>query len=95
MHVYHAYCIARLRMLLNVDVQTGNQIASEYAHAGLWDALDARPRGQWPVMLRGDIAWGTEKTMRECEARGLPVLCRLRQTEGVVKHLVELSRRRE
>ena len=29
--VYHAYCIARLRMLLNVDVQAGNQVTSERA----------------------------------------------------------------
>lgn len=94
-HVYHAYCIAKLRMLLNVDVQAGNQVASEYAHAGLFGWLDSRPREQWPAMLRGDIAWGTEKTMCECEARELPFLFKLRQTEGVVKHLVELSRRRE
>jgi hypothetical protein len=46
-------------------------------------------------MLRGDIAWGTEKTMCECAARGLPFPCKLRQTEGVVMHLVELLRRRE
>jgi hypothetical protein len=94
-HVYHAYCIARLRMLLNVDVQAGNQTASEYAHAGLWGWIDARPREQWPAMLRGDIAWGTEKTMCACEARQLPYLFKLRQTEGVVKHLVEIARRRE
>lgn len=81
-------------MLLNVDVQAGNQVASEYAHAVLWGWLDARPREQWPAMLRGDIAWGTEKTMCECEARGLPFLFKLRQTEGVMKDLVELSRRR-
>jgi hypothetical protein len=94
-HVYHAYCIARLRMLLNVDVQAGNQTASEYAHAGLFGWLDSRPRQQWPRIVRGDIAWGTEKTMCECEARGLPFLFKIRQTEGVVKHLAEISRRRD
>ncbi len=66
-HKRSAHITTRLRMLLNVDVQAGNQIASEYPHVGLWDSLDARPREQWPVMLRGDIAWGTEKTM--CERR--------------------------
>lgn len=92
-HVYHAYCIARLRMVLNADVHAGNQTGSEYAHPGLWGWLDARPREQWPEMLRGDVAWGTEKTMCEAEARQLPYLFKLRQSEGVVRHLVEISRR--
>jgi hypothetical protein len=94
-HVYHAYFIATLRMVLNVDVHAGNETASEFAHPGLWEWLDARPREQWPELLRGDVAWGTERTMSEAEARGLPFLFKLRQTEGVVRHLAELSRRRE
>ena len=57
--------------------------------------MDSRPREQWPAMLRGDIAWGTEMTMCECEARGLLCLFKLRQTEGVVKQVMEVSRQRE
>jgi hypothetical protein len=39
-------------MLLNVDVQAGNQIASEYAHAGLWAWLDADFATQnWPTLI--------------------------------------------
>jgi hypothetical protein len=94
-HVYHAYFIAKLRMVLNVDVHPGNEMASEFAHPGLFGWLDARPREQWPTLLRGDVAWGTEKTMCQAEERGLPFLFKLRQTEGVLRHLAELSKRRD
>ena len=94
-HVYHAYVMARLRMVLNVDVHPGNQMASEFAHPGLWGWLDARPRTQWPTLLRGDTAWGTDKTMLAAEERKLPFLFKLRQTEGVVRHLAALARGQE
>jgi len=94
-HVYHTYILARLRMVLNVDVHPGNQMASEFAHPGLWEWLDARPREQWPVLLRGDAAWGTERTMVAAEERNLPYLFKLRQTEGVVRHLAGLAREQE
>lgn len=49
--VYHAYCIARLGMLLNVDVQAGNQVTSERAcgAAGLVGLAVARA-------VAGDVA---------------------------------------
>ncbi len=62
----------------------------EFAHAGLVGWLDARPREQWPTLLRGDVAWGTEKTMAEAEKRDLPYLFKLRQSDGV-KELMRRS----
>lgn len=94
-HVYHAYLISALRMVLNVDVHPGNQTASEFAHPGLWGWLDARPREHWPTLLRADVAWGTEKTMAEAETRDLPFLFKLRQTEGVVRHLAEIANQQD
>jgi len=40
---------------LSVDVQAGNQTASEYAQPVLRGWLDGRPREEWPALLRGDI----------------------------------------
>jgi len=77
-------------MVLEVEVQAGNQTAPEFAHAGLFGWLDARPRQQWPTLLRGDVAWGTEKTMAEAEKRDLPYLFKLRQSDGV-KELMRRS----
>ena len=60
-HVYQTYFIAAIRMVLDVEVQAGNQTASKYAQPGLWAWLDKRPREQWPHLIRADIGWGTEE----------------------------------
>jgi hypothetical protein len=70
-HVYHCYFIAAIRLIVEVEVQAGNHTASQYAQPGLWAWLDARPREQWPRLLRGDISWGTERMMQEAEQRDL------------------------
>jgi hypothetical protein len=92
-HGYHAYFIAALRMVLNVDVQAGNQTASEYAQPGLWGWLESRDKKQWPTLIRGDVAWGTERMRNEAEERGVPYLFKLRQTLGVQAHLAPLMKR--
>lgn len=94
-HVYQTYFIAAIRMILDVEVQPGNQTASQYAQPGLWAWLDRRPRDQWPALLRGDIAWGTERMMEECEERGLSYLFKLRQTTKVKRHIAQLFDRRD
>ena len=42
-HTYHTYAIAELRLILEVEVQAGNQHASKHSAPGLW-ALLARDR---------------------------------------------------
>ena len=64
-HVYHCYFIAAIRLIVEVEVQAGNRTASQYAQPGLWAWLDARPREQWPHVLRGDISWGSERMMQQ------------------------------
>jgi hypothetical protein len=54
-------------MVLEVEVQAGNQTASQYAQPGLWAWLEQRPREQWPKLIRGDVSCGTEGMM-ETEA---------------------------
>ena len=89
-HVYQTYFIAAIRMVLDVEVQAGNQTASLYAQPGLWTWLDRRPREQWPKLVRGDIGWGTEAMMVECEKRGLRYLFKIRQTTKVPRHIAGL-----
>ena len=43
-HVYQAMVLAAGKLVLNVDAQAGNQMASEYAQPTLWGWLDARER---------------------------------------------------
>lgn len=54
-HVYQTYSIAAIRMVLDVEVQPGNQTASQYAQPGLWAWLDRRPREQALGVTRESI----------------------------------------
>jgi hypothetical protein len=94
-HVYHCYFMAAIRLILEVEVQAGNRTASQYAQPGLWAWLDARPREQWPHLLRGDISWGTERMMQEAEQRELPYLFKLKKTATVNRHIEKLWGRQD
>lgn len=94
-HVYHCYFLAAIRMVLEVEVQPGNQTATQYAQPGLWAWLDRQPRSQWPRLLRGDVSWGTERMMQEAERRQLPYLFKLRQSPNVKKHLARIASQRD
>lgn len=94
-HVYHCYFIAAIRLVVEVEVQAGNRTASQYAQPGLWAWLDARPRAQWPHLLRGDISWGTERMMQEAERRDLPYLFKLKKTAKVKRHIEKLWGRQD
>jgi len=84
-HVYQAMVLSAAKLVLNVDVQAGNQTASQYAQPALWGWLEARDRKQWPTFVRGDIAHGNEQMMEGCERRDLRYLFKLRQTKGVAE----------
>jgi len=89
-HAFHSYFIANLRLVLDVEIQPGNQTASSFSRPGLFRFLDALPPAARPAFIRGDIAFGNEGTMAEAEARGIDYLFKLRQTKKV-RDLVEQS----
>ena len=60
-HVYHTYFVANLRLVLEVEVQPGNQTASSYAQPALWEFVDGLKPEQRPTLLRGDVGWGSER----------------------------------
>ena len=74
--------MANLRLVLEVEVQPGNQMAASYTAPGLWALIDSMPRECWPAFLRGDIGFGTDGVMSEAEARGLPYLFKLKLTKN-------------
>ena len=92
-HAYQAMVLAAAKLVLNVDVQAGNQTASEYAQPTLWGWLDARDKKLWPTFLRGDSAHGNERMMQAAEERGLPYLFKLRQSKGVAQLIARLAAR--
>ena len=87
-HTYHTYLIANLRLVLEVEVQAGNQHASKHSSPGLWALLERIGRDRWPVFIRGDRDWGTQGNMARAEQEGIDYLFKLRLTKGV-KKLVE------
>ena len=94
-HVYPTYFVANLRLLLEVEMQPGNQTASSYAQPELWKFLDGLAPQQQPALLREDIGWGTERMMLGAEQRELPYLFKLRQSRGVKALLERLFRSEE
>src|SRR5277367_6314619 len=66
-HTYHSYFMANLRLVLDVEVQPGNQMASSYSAPDLWSLLNRISREDWPQFIRGDIAFGTDGVMSQAE----------------------------
>jgi hypothetical protein len=89
-HVYHSYFIANLRVVLEVEVQAGNQTASSFAQPELWALLDGLPEPSRPAFLRGDCAWGTERAMEGAEQRNIAYVFKLKQTANVKKLIARL-----
>jgi hypothetical protein len=80
--------IANLRLILDVEVQGGKQVASQHSSPGLWALLNRLPSGQWPRLIRGDRDWGTDANLHAAEQGGLPYLFKLRLTKKT-RQLVE------
>jgi hypothetical protein len=81
--------IANLRLILEVEVQAGNQSAFSYSAPGLWSLPDRIPKTHWPQFIRGDCDWGNDGIMSEAERRGIDYLFKLRQSNYVKKLILE------
>jgi len=82
-HAIHTAFIGALRLIFSVDVQSGKRHAACHLAPGLWRRLHALARHLWPTLLRGDVGFGNEDYMRECEARRLDYLFKLRRSPGI------------
>jgi len=58
-------------MVLDLEVQAGNQTAPLFAQPELWAFLDGLGERNRPLFLRGDSHWGAENAMVGAEERGL------------------------
>lgn len=87
-HTYHTYFMANLRLVLDVEVHPGNEMAASYTAPGLWSLLESLPRSHWPQFLRGDSGFGTDGVMGTAEEKGVSYLFKLKLTKNV-KRLIE------
>src|SRR6267143_6707228 len=94
-HAYHSYFVANIRVVLDMEVQAGNQTAPLYAQPELWAFLDGLPERDRPVFLRGDSHWGAEKAMLGAEERKLGYVFKLKQSANVKKLIKQIFRKEE
>jgi hypothetical protein len=94
-HAYHSYFVANIRIVLDMEVQAGNQTAPLYAQPELWAFLDGLAERDRPVFLRGDSHWGAENAMVGAEERGLGYLFKLKQSANVKKLIGQIFRKEE
>ncbi len=84
-HTYHTYMMANLRLVLDVEVQAGDQSHSNYSLPGLVALLNRLPADSRPEFVRGDIGWGTDNVMTELEDINQRYLFKLRKSSNVNK----------
>jgi len=82
-HTYHTYIMANLRLVLEVEVQAGNQGNSSYSAPGLLSLLDRLPVDCQPEFVRGDCDWGSGPIMEALEGKGMHYLFKLRKSKNV------------
>ena len=92
-HTLHTYWIGNLRLVLDVEVQGGKAIAGKYSRPRLRLLLERLAVEERPVLVRGDIAFGSEGMMAEMEEIGQRYLFKLKQTAGVKRLIERLWRR--
>ena len=86
-HTYHTYLIANIRLVLDVEVQAGNQSQSSHSLPGLMTVLDALPEDSKPAFIRGDCDWGSDSVMSNLEGKNYQYLFKLRKSKNV-KNLI-------
>jgi hypothetical protein len=86
--MYHSYMIANLRLILDVEVQAGNEMAASFSTPDLWGLLERLPKDSWPEFIRGDCNFGTDGVMKKAEEKEIPYLFKLKIKKNV-KRLIE------
>lgn len=94
-HAYHSYFVANIRMVLDMEVQAGNQTAPSFAQPELWSFLDGLEERDRPIFLRGDSLWGAEKAMLGAEDRKIGYLFKLKQSANVKKLIQQIFTKQE
>jgi len=82
-HTYHTDMIANLRLVLDVEVQAGNQAQSTHSLPGLLAIINKLPPEQRPTFVRGDCDWGSDRVMSELEEIKQDYLFKLKKSKNV------------
>ena len=97
-HVLHTFWMGDLRLVLDVQVNSGKQHTSVHAKAALGrllDELSDGPDSRRPALVRCDSGYGNEGILLELERREQPYLLRLRQTANVQRLVAQQFARQD
>ena len=86
-HTLHTYWISNMRLVLDVEVQSGKSHAAKHSLPRLRQLIEGLKIDERPDLVRGDNAFGNEGVMVEMEAIGQRYLFKLRQTAGVKRFI--------
>lgn len=82
-HTYHSYIAANLRLILDVEVQPGNQASASHSLPGLVQLIERLGERSRPQFVRGDCDWGTDTVMSELELLGMDYLFKIKKHKSV------------
>lgn len=87
----HSYFIANTRIALGVEVRPGTENAGKHTLPKLFKLLDSLVESQRPEFIRGDVSYGNENMMSECEKRGIDFIFKLKKSSNVKKLITRLE----
>ncbi|UVS61483.1 MULTISPECIES: transposase [Nitrosomonas] len=87
-HTLHTYWISNVRLVLDVEVQSGKSHAAKHSLPRLRQLIEDLALEKRPALVRGDSAFGNEGVMAGMEQINQRYLFKLRQTAGI-KRLIE------
>lgn len=89
-HCYHTLCIARLRVVLAVVVHPGNETGGSHSRSMFCEYLASLASLRKPRRVRGDVGFGSESWISDCERAGIPYLFRVKRSSGVKTEFAKL-----
>lgn len=82
-HCYHTLCIAKLRLTLAVVVHPGNETSGTHSRPMLTEYLAFVSSVKRPRLVRGDVSFGNESVIGDCEAADVRHLFKVKRSPRV------------
>lgn len=82
-HCHHTLCIAKLRLTLAVVVHPGNETSGTHSRSMLSEYLAFVSAVRKPCLVRGDVSFGNDSVICDCEAADVRYLFKARRSKRV------------
>ena len=82
-HCYHTLCIAKLRIPLAVVVHPGSETSGTHSRSMLAEYLKFVSTVKKPRLVRGDVSFGNESVIGDCEAADVRYLFKVKRSKVV------------